>query len=210
MHNMLNTKTFFVALFLTLPMIGVAQHRAVLGPVEKIDLKQSSITVLGQKFVVTDATRFAVNGVELPSKATFRLLSTDRMVYVEGLDPKIRSAATSIILTNVRYVPGATEVYVVGPVEEIFASSGRIRIGDLRVDTTSISPDAASRLGVGSVSMFSGIQPVVGGMLIGPIQVSVRGPNHLSVGGSGSSKSSVGGSGASKQSVGGPVPASKA
>jgi hypothetical protein len=199
MHNMLNTKKFFAVLLLTLPMLCAAQQRAALGPLESLDPGKSSITVLGQTFLLTDATQVALNGKPVPASIAFFRLAADQLVYVEGVDTAGQSVATSVVVTRSRYIAGATEVYAFGSIAEVLTAEGLVRIGRLKVDTSSISPAQISNIRVGSVVLVSGIQPLPTGGLVGPVQLSIGGSGALSVGGSGTS--SIGGSGT--QSVGG-------
>jgi hypothetical protein len=199
MHNMLNTKKFLALCLLTVPLMSVAQQRAAFGPVESLAVEKSSITVLGQTFSVTNATHIAINGRRVSLKTALPRLAPSQFVYIEGTDRADGSIATSLVLSRGEYVPGATEVYAVGVVAELVASEGLIRIGSLKVDTSSLAPELMSAIQVGSFVMVSGIQPLQGGNLVGPVQLSVGGSGIQTVGGSGIQ--SVGGSGI--QSVGG-------
>ncbi len=208
MHNMLNTKIIFAALFFTTPMLCSALPRAAFGPVESIDAVHSSITVLGQTFVVNSATTIAINGRRVSAKFALPLLVADRAIYIEGFDSFDKAFATSIVIASARYVPGATEVYVLGSVTDAKVAEGLVRIGRLGIDTTTVEPELASSLQTGSLVMVSGIQPSAFGRIVGPITLSVGGsglPNLQSVGGSGVfTRQSVGGSGVlTKESVGG-------
>jgi len=199
MHNMLNTKKFLVICILAFPMVCAAQQRAALGPVENFSVEKLTITVLGQTFSITSATQIAINGRRTTASIALRRVAPDQIAYVEGVDQGDRSLATSISFSAERYIPGSTQTYAQGAVAELIPTLGQIRIGTLRVDTSSLSPETAAGIQVGMIVQVSGIQPLPTGVVVGPIQLSVGGSGLQSVGGSGIQ--SVGGSGI--QSVGG-------
>jgi hypothetical protein len=195
MHNTLNTKKFLLACLLAVPSLALAQSRAALGPVEALGKASSTITVLGQTFAISGATRIAVNGVRISTGEIRQSIATGQSVYVEGIDVPGRSLATSIDVIQDPYVAGATVVHILGKVSEYSPSSGSIRIGSLRIDSSAVDPELVGRLQIGSAIHVSGIQPSPRGALVGPIQ--------LSIGGSGMMLESIGGSGAQIQSIGG-------
>jgi hypothetical protein len=194
MLNMLNKKKFLALALLTLPILCAAQQqRAAFGPVESIVLPKSSLTVLGQTFVVTGATQVAVAGKRVPASMALRTLPRDHLIYVEGRDMGDRTVAISIVVTKTPYVQGATTVYALGAVKRVSPEYGFIEVGTLRIDTSSLAPSLSAGLQSGSMVLVSGIQPTTGGLLVGPVQLSVGGSSTQSVGGSGAL--SVGGSG---------------
>ncbi|HKJ19910.1 MAG TPA: hypothetical protein VJ993_04550, partial [Woeseiaceae bacterium] len=72
--------------------------------------------------------------------------------------------ADSVSISEVEYVPGATEVFVTGLLTEIDQSRGIARLGDLTIDYT-------PSLGAGQAPSdvmwsFRGIRPVATGLMI--------------------------------------------
>jgi hypothetical protein len=203
MHKTLNTKKFLLVCLLALPSLAAAQHRAALGPVEAFGKSSSTITVLGQTFAISDATRIAINGRQISAGEVSNLISRGQRVYVEGIDLTGQSLATSIDVVRDPYVAGATAVHLLGKISEFSPTSGFIRIGSLRIDSTSIDPELMGKLQVGSTVQISGIQPSPNGRVVGPIQLSIAGSGLRveSIGGSGAQVQSIGGSG--KFSIGG-------
>lgn len=205
MHNMLISKKFLAVLLFALPLQGIAQHRAATGPLENVQSARRAITVLGQTFEVTDATRLAVDG-ELVSWSLARgILSQDQDIYIEGEDQGEITVATLVSVSRNTYVSGATPVYLMGAVEEISTSNGLIRVRSLRIDSSTMDPDLLASLEVGSLVEVSGVQPLAGGTIVDSELLSVGGSGiqRKSVGGSGFQLRSVGGSGFQLQSVGG-------
>jgi hypothetical protein len=206
MHNMFKIKKFLAVGLLTAPLVAFAQQpRAAYGPVQALRADHSTLTVVGQTFSLTSATKVAINGRPLSVELAFRFVTNDQLVYVEGRDIAGHSVATSIDFSRTRYTPGASVVSALGAIDEISATEGRVRIGSLWVDVTSVDPAVTSALQVGSLTQVSGVQPLLGGVVVGPVQLSVGGSGRStsSVGGSGAAKTSVGGSGSTKTSVGG-------
>jgi hypothetical protein len=192
---MLSAKKFLVFCLLAVPTTAVAQQRAAFGPIETIGRSSFTITVLGQTFAINSATRVAVNGTLVPAGVALASISIGQRVYVEGIDASEHSVATSIDVVKSQYVPGATAVHVLGTVVEMLPNAGVVRIGSLRIDSSTIDPSLMGRLRIGATVQVSGIQPSPNGVLVGPIQ--------LVIGGSGSQLQSIGGSGAQLQSIGG-------
>jgi hypothetical protein len=205
MHKTLKTNKFLLAALLLLPALGSAQQRAAFGPVEHVRGGGSTLTVLGQTFRVTAATRIAVNGRATPLRRVLQHFTDSQAVYVEGMDSLDGSAASMVDVVLGQYVPGAMTVHATGPVAEISPEYGFIRIGALYIDTTASDPQQLASVQKGSLVYASGIQPSLSGRLVGPVRLSIGGSGtHLeSIGGSGASLQSIGGSGTSLQSIGG-------
>jgi hypothetical protein len=220
---MLNKKTFLAVCLLVVPIFGAAQDRAVLGPIESVSPSRSTITVLGQTFQVTAKTIVTVDGKSSLGRKGLSTLESAQYAHVEGMASRDGAIAASISIASTDYVPGASQTFVLGTVDQIYPLEGQIRVGTLRIDLSFFSPALDSTMQVGTLVYVSGIQPVPNGLLVntgtlgvvgsgtqsvgGSGVLSVGGSGVLSVGGSGtlsvggSGKQSIGGSG--KQSVGG-------
>jgi hypothetical protein len=205
MHKTLTTKNILVFCLLALPTIGVARQRAALGPIEVVQNSRTSITVLGQKFVVTAATRFAVNGKRVPTSRAIHAMAVNQNVYVEAEDSAKGAIATVVDVASEAYVPGSSTVYVLGAIDAYSETTGVITIGSLRIDSTSVAPEVLSKLRAGLSVEVSGIQPLPSGSVVGPIQLRIAGnwARKQSIGGSGFTELSLGGSGIQLQSIGG-------
>jgi hypothetical protein len=198
-------KKFFATFLLSLPLIGAAQQRAATGPVESVQKSQRAITVLGQTFTISSATRFALDGKLVSPSVALDAIAENQDIYVEGQDRGNTTVATLVSLSPSEYVPGSTSVYVLGAVEEISKTSGLIRLQSLQIDSSTVDPNLLGRLRVGSVIEVVGVQPLLRGTLVEANLKSVGGSGRQlqSVGGSGSQLQSVGGSGIQKSSVAG-------
>jgi hypothetical protein len=195
MHNIFRIKKFLLALALALPLFAAAQDRAAFGPIENVGRAAPAITVLGQRFAISPATKIAVNGRSVPRGRAFELLTFGQRVLVQGKDSPNGTVATSIDVAREAYVPGATPVYVYGVISSAYPVSGLISIGNLQIDTTALAPEHLEAIRIGVTVELIAIQPVPSGVLISP--------NLLSIGGSGSQLQSIGGSGAQLESIGG-------
>jgi hypothetical protein len=208
MIKTLRTKTFSVLLLLALPIVGATQQRAAFGPIERSDGAGRIVTVLGQPFSITDATRFAIDG-RLLASADPQLLTQYTSAYIEGISSGSEVTASLINLSRASYVAGATVVFVEGPIAEVSYTLGVVRIGSVWVDISAVSPDVVSAIAVGSSVQISGVQPVSKGRLVGPVLLnSIDGTStarisQASIGGSGRQVSSIGGSGRQVSSIGG-------
>ena len=94
------------------------------GPIEAIDAATSRILVLGQ-WIPVSATQLSVSKV-------------GQFVAVYGSLTSSGNYAISALLhiNSIRYVPGATSVYIKGLVSSADQSTGALRIGSLAVDYT--------------------------------------------------------------------------
>jgi hypothetical protein len=121
------------------------------GPVDAIDITNGSFESLGQ--------------VVLAPQEFLKDVRVGDFVVVEG---SVMGAgflyADSVSISEVEYVPGATEVFVTGLLTEIDQSRGIARLGDLTIDYT-------PSLGAGQAPSdvmwsFRGIRPVATGLMI--------------------------------------------
>ena len=205
MLNYLTTKKFLAILLFALPTLGTAQQRATVGPLERIQVEKSSLTVLGQTFEISNATKIAVNGEPIGLAQVSEALVAGHSIYVEGFDLADRSVATLISITDDRYVPGGTSVYIFGNIAEVSDVTGKFRIGSLWIDSSAATPEFLANIKVGAAVETLGIQPLEGGSLVGVDLLSIggTGKQKQSIGGTGAQLQSIGGTGKQKQSIGG-------
>jgi hypothetical protein len=134
--------------------LGISGGDILSGPVEAIDLANGTFHSLGQ--------------VVMTSGRELRNLRVGDYVSVEGsvMGPGWLYADV-VTVTDIEYVPGATEVFVTGLLSEINSASGTARLGSLTIDYT----PSLARAEAPSSAMWSfrGIQPAVTGLMISEI-----------------------------------------
>jgi hypothetical protein len=194
---MFNKKWFLTIWLLGAPIVGVAQDRAALGPIESVSRSKSTITVLGQTFVVNGKTQITIDGRAVTARAGMLALDVNQYAYVEGKASRDGVISVSIAASSYGYVPGASDVFVLGSVDQVYPLEGQVRVGSLRIDMAYFSASLQSILRVGTIINIRGTQPVPRGTLVTPTfsigAHSVGGSGVLSIGGSG--VQSIGGSG---------------
>jgi hypothetical protein len=133
---------------------GIDAGDVLAGPVEAIDLANGTFVSLGQ--------------VVMTSGRELRNLRVGDFVAVEGsvMGPGWLYA-DAVTVTDIDYVPGATEVFVSGMLSEIDSAAGTARIGKLTIDYT---PSLARAQAPSSAMWtFRGTQPAVTGLMISEI-----------------------------------------
>jgi len=120
------------------------------GPVELVEA--SAVTVLGRSYHVDDTA-----GLETGAKVAIHgsLLPDGSVAYAwaESLGP---------------YVAGSDRVFETGIVTSVNESSGRLSIGDSEIDyTAALSEQGATVPNKGDMVAVAGIQPEVGGIVLG-------------------------------------------
>jgi hypothetical protein len=85
-----------------------------------------------------------------------------QVAYVKGLENDGTLIASSVTLFDDLSVPGASIVMLAGRVESVDPGTGRVTVGGIEVDATSISLDVS----IGDGVTVAGIQPVLGGVII--------------------------------------------
>jgi hypothetical protein len=169
--------------------VGSAQAgQLAFGPVSQVNLKSSTIEVLGQTYHVGSSafgTKATSSGV-----ASLASIAPGTLVSINGVETASGAAAVQgIARLSQLNVPGATQLFVTGVVSEVTAT-GRIRVGKLNVDISATLTSDAAQVAVGEFVNVLGTQPSAGGIFVAQSLVRSDG-----VGGSGSSSAGVGGSG---------------
>ena len=128
----------------------VASDVVAVGPVEAVEA--SSVTVLGRSYHVDDTSgletgaKVAVHGTLLP-------------------DGSVKNAWAESMGT---YVAGADRVFETGVVTSVNESFGRLSIGESEIDyTAALSEPGAAVPGKGDLVAVTGIQPEIGGVVLG-------------------------------------------
>lgn len=132
-----------------------ASDFAVVGPVESVDCKASSVRVLGISFIARDAKTSTV-------LCSLGVSASPRYVSLQGS----KDAAGNVhldklqLVAKVSYVAGATPVYVRGQVSERSVDRGLVSIGGAIVDASFALPE------IGSGVEVVGTQPLRGGVIL--------------------------------------------
>src|SRR5688572_9019496 len=134
---------------LTVSQVAFCDVLAI-GPVDGIDRRSSTVSILGQSYVLTP-------------EATAEL-SIGQMLWIDatanGGAPALR--AYSLPEAN---APGATQLYVSGVVTKVSAN-GTLKLGRLNVDFTHLLSEGPSSIAVGDLVGVFGTQPSSGGVLL--------------------------------------------
>ena len=184
-----NALLWSCAVATTAVAVGSAQAgQLAFGPVSQVNLKSSTLVVLGQTYHVGPSalsTRTTSAGV-----GSLASIAPGMLVSISGVETA-KGAATvqGIARLTQQNVPGATQLFVTGVVSHVTAT-GRIRVGNLTVDISATLTTDAAQVAVGEFVNVLGTQSSAGGVFVAQSLVRTDG-----VGGSGSSLAGVGGSG---------------
>jgi hypothetical protein len=155
-------------LLLPLFLAAAYAHETVaLGPVEQVNLRGSSLTVLGQTFDLTPAVAVTIGAKTYKISDALQVVHVGTYISVVGTDtPNGRPIAKEIIVSRHDYVPGANDVFVSGAVTAYDASTGQAKVGDLKIDVTSMfASNSSFSIGVGTRIEVFGRQAIAGGVV---------------------------------------------
>ena len=171
-----------VALFVTAALAGKAQAAVLtVGPVEHVNLKTSTLVVLGQTYHIG---RSALLRNQAGAVIALGSLTPDTVVSIKGTETAAGKAnLKSITALPELDVPGATHLLITGRVASETAT-GHIKIGNLTIDITPTMTSDTATAAVGELVQVVGTQPTAGGLFLARAVMSVDGIN-----GSGSNKS---------------------
>ena len=172
-----------VAAFVATALAGTAQAATLaIGPVEQVNLKNSTIVVLGQTYQVSPA---AVLKTQAGTPTTLSNLAPNTLVEIDGTESaRGQSAVSRVASLPGMDVPGATQLLVTGVVASETAT-GQIKVGNLVVDVTATLTSDAQKFAVGGLVQLTGTQPNPGGMFLAQNVTSIGNPQALGVEGSG-------------------------
>jgi hypothetical protein len=137
-------------------IIGTGRTIAlVVGPVDSVNLRTSTVDVLGRSFRAPNAARLdaAIKGGQQVAVAIFGSLSSKGVI----------EKATLRVLTP-DYVAGSSKVIISGRITRIDPSTATIYIGKIVVDTSMLA--TSKSLEVGAAVRVIGTQPVRGGIIL--------------------------------------------
>jgi hypothetical protein len=152
---------------------SVASPLAV-GAVDQVDLKSSSVVVLGQQFHVGGGTLVTTQS-SYPRAISLSDLPQNAFVWVDG-EEKASGAVSvdTLIVLPESYVPGASQLLLTGIVSGI-SSDGHIRVGKLKVDITQTLASNSSPVALGDLVEVSGTQPTAQGVFLAQSIVHTEG-----------------------------------
>ena len=153
------------------------------GPVEQVNVKNSTVVVLGQTY-------------QVGSKASLASISRGDLVSISGTETASGSTHVSgIAVLHQQNVPGATALLVTGIASSV-NSVGEVHIGKLTVDVTATLTSDSSPVSAGQLVSVVGTQPSANGTFLaqriqpegvgGTGLNGVGGTGSLGVGGTGS------------------------
>ena len=123
------------------------------GPVQSIDRESSTFVSIGQTVVLA--------GADLATLRVGDFVTVSGSIAGAG-----RIDATEVLVSPDAYVPGSTEVFLVGIPSSIDRLAGTTTIGKLKVDYTPSLGDLRSD-GFGAAVKIIGTQPALGGTMLG-------------------------------------------
>jgi hypothetical protein len=153
-----------IATLIAGPIDANAAEVAVVGPIERIDCKASSVRILGITFVASDRKGASVL-CSLANSTSGRFVAAQGQV---GAANVVQLTSFSLV-PKTSYVSGATSVYLRGEVSEVLLSAGTIAINGALIDASYALPVP------GAVVEVVGTQPVLGGIVV-PISLTVLSP----------------------------------
>ena len=149
----------------TVTLAGAAQASPLtLGPVEQVNLKSSTIVVLGQSYHVgpsvhiTDRTTHAA--IALGSIAQGTLVAVDGTESASG---KVK--VQNVVRLSQLNVPGATQLLVTGLISA-GSNVGQFRVGSLRIDVNATLTSDSKQPAVGQLVQIVGTQPTSRGLFL--------------------------------------------
>ena len=164
-----------VALGSTLALPAAGEYELLLsGPAEAVDHTTNTVTVLGHRILVRDASRF------LPGQK----------LNVLGVISRSGSSAAKVVVGTNTYSAGGDAITVAGKVTAIDAARGRINIEGALVDYTALlARRGFSVPALGAAIRAKGTQPAGRGVVLANEFVSIAGVsgNSQAVGVSGNS-----------------------
>ena len=152
------------AAFVGAALVGVA-HAGTLavGPVEQVNLKTSTIVVLGQVYQVDAATLIKTSAGKT---ITLGSLAPDTLVSVAGTETASgQTSVDSITSLPDLDVPGATPLFVTG-IASAESPTGQIKVGHLSVDVVATLTGGAPKFQAGNLVEITGTQPNPNGLFL--------------------------------------------
>ena len=186
-----------ISVFVAAAVVGTAQAATLaVGPVEQVNLKTSTLVVLGQAYHI-DASALIKN--QAGAVVSLGSLAPNTLVSITGTETATGQATIKSVTSLPQLdVPGATPLLVMGVVSSE-SPTGQIKVGNLTVDINATLTSDAQKFQVGSVVEIAGTQPNPGGLFLAQNIATVAG---IQGGGAASSLGIQGGGSASIKTMG--------
>ena len=156
---------------------GSSGELLVIGPVESVNVADSTATILGQRV----------------HTATIDTIAVGNTVAVFGAARADGTIEASLIQSRGIYVPGATSIFVSGTVQRAEPALGRVVVSGVTVDLTSAMSRGMFSPAVGSRLAISGTQPVSRGLVL--VGIAGTGTSANGIAGTGTSANGIAGTG---------------
>ena len=178
-------------------LVGSAYANTLtVGPVEQVNLKNSTIVVLGQTYVVGSHATVLRSKSSSSSIVSLGSISAGELVSISGTETTTGSTqVSSVVVLPQQNVPGATVLQVTGIASSV-DSVGQTHIGKLAVDITSTLTSDSVPVSAGALVSIVGTQPTSKATFVaqhiqsagvgGTGSDGVGGTGSLGVGGTGS------------------------
>ena len=190
-----------VAVFVAAALAGTAQAATLaIGPIEQVNLKNSTIVVLGQTYQISPA---AVLKSQSGTPVTLSSLTPNTLVQINGSESASGQSAVSNVTSLPQMdVPGATRLLVTGVVSSE-TSTGQVKVGNLIVDVTATMTSDTQNFAVGGLVQITGTQPNPSGLFLAQSVVPVSRVNAAGIEGGGAATTmGIEGGGASIKAAG--------
>jgi hypothetical protein len=186
-----------------------AESVSVIGPLEAVSSDGKSLTVLGQTYTTERKGIYASSASPSGNDIVLSLPAIGTLVAVQGERSSDGvQTATAVRAIRGRYVPGATDVYLLGVAATYDATVAIAQIGSLRVYLGDIGGSSPLSPSAGAIVEIVGRQAHPGGIvwataarLVDAQSITGTGVSAQSITGTGKSAQSITGTGISAQSI---------
>ena len=162
-----------VAAFVAAALVATARAGTLtVGPIEQVDLKASTMVVLGQTYQIGPSVSVRNQAGAAEALGS---LTPDTLVVIDGTETKAGKATVSSVTSLSQIdVPGATRLLVTGVVSSETAA-GDVKVGNLTVDITPTLTSDSQNFAVGGLVSITGTQPNQDGLFLAQNIVSLDG-----------------------------------
>ena len=153
-----------VAAFVAAALVGTARAATLtVGPVEQVNLKTSTLVVLGQTYQIGPSVSLRNQAGAAEALGS---LTPDTLVVIDGTETAAgKTTVSSITSLSQIDVPGATRLLVTGIVTEV-TPIGEIKVGNLAVDINPTLTSDSQNIAVGELVAITGTQPNEDGLFL--------------------------------------------
>ena len=210
MNTKIRTIGAATILFSVLSVDASAEPVSVIGPLEAVSPNGKAIVVLGQTYKVDTKDFSSVFATGNSREQSKRIPSVGTFVAVRGeRNSNGDQVATAVRAFESRYVPGASDIYLLGVAARYDATIAVADLGGVRVFVGDIDGGSSPGIGSGALLEIVGRQSQPGGQVWATAIRVVRtapsafdqGASTQSITGTGASTQSITGTGASTQSI---------